>query len=563
MDAATAPDAASDAGCTLAPGDLPGDRMVAAGALLPALTFTGASGDVALVDHHVPCAPQGELVVIRSLAAWSGHSRWHVGHTAALLAHPDRDRFHVIDLLVENEDALPARVGDLPAFAALHDAAPDAVAIDPGETFGALAFGGSRLPAVAIVDARTLRLVRMLFAPRAGEIEHAIDVALAQLDGLPPPAPYDPPLVDGRFSPDEWDLIQGMRAGAAPPADPSNAHADDPAAATLGAALLADTGMSPAGVACASCHQVGAGYSDGLAVGHGVDDVTRNTPTLFAVAWVRWPFWDGRVDSLWAQALGPAENAHEMGSSRLFVAHRIAAMHRTGYEAVFGAMPDVSSLPAAGAPGDAAFDGMSAADQTSVTRIFTNFGKAIEAYERSLGFRPSRFDDYAGGDAMALTDVERDGLREYVREGCADCHWGPAMSDSAFHAIGMPGFGEGATLDVGRSAVLTTLAGSPFRRTGTFSDDATAVDPLAGITMLDPSTVGAFRTPTLRGLSHTAPYGHAGTFASIHDVVDHYARVRMPHTADPHVAGGLDEHLVGFDPIPGRIDPIVAFLMTL
>jgi cytochrome c peroxidase len=555
---------ASDAGCTAQPGDLPGERMVAAGALLPNLTFATATGSIALVDDHVPCAPRAELIVVRSLAAWSGHSRWHVAHTGRLRAQPER--VHVVDLLVEGVDALPARTSDLADFAALYDTAPDALAIDPGETFGALALGGSRLPAVAIIDARTLRLVRLLFVPRAGEVEHAIDVQLATLDHLPPPAPFVPALEDERFSEDEWDLIHAMAYPTSLPADASNALADDDGAAALGAALFADTGMSPAAIACASCHQPAAGFADARPLGHGIADVTRHTPTLYASAFVRWPFWDGRVDSLWAQALGPTENAREMGSSRLFVAHHVQATQRTAYEAVFGAMPDLADagrFPAAGAPGDATWDAMAAGDQTIVSRIFTNVGKAIEAYERTLAPPHTRFDDYVAGDTTALTATERDGLREYVREGCADCHWGPAMSDSAFHAIGMPGAGEGATLDVGRAAVLATLAGSAFRRTGAFSDDAAAIDPLAGVTALDASTTGAFRTPTLRGLSSTAPYGHAGTFASLRDVVVHYARIRMPRTPDPHVAGGLDEHLVGFDDIAGRVDPLTAFLETL
>lgn len=555
-----------DGGCNLQPGDLPGPRTVAANALLPNLTFATATGTISLVDHHVPCAPAAELIVVRSVAAWSGHSLWHVGHTARLLAHPQRARLHFIDVLVEGPDALPARTADLAEFATHYDQAPDELAIDPGETFGALGQGGSRLPAVAIIDARTLRLVRILFVPRAGQVEHAIDVTLATLDLTTPPAPYMAPLMDERFSEDEWDLIHGMTYPASSPPDSSNAHSDDPAAAALGATLLADVGLSPAGVACASCHQPSRGFADGLAVAHGVSDGTRSTPTLLASTFARWPFWDGRVDSLWAQALGPMENPIEMASSRLFVAHRVASMHRAGYEAVFGPLVDLSDaarFPAAGAPGDAAWEAMSAADQDAIDRIFTNVGKAIEATERTLAPPHTRFDDYLAGDTSALTTTERDGLREYVIEGCADCHYGPSMSDSAFHAIGMPGAATGTTLDVGRAAVLVTLMTTPFRRQGAYSDDPTSPDPLAGVSALDDAMVGAFRTPTLRSLSATAPYGHAGTFAEIRDVVQHYARIRMPHAADPHVAGTLDAHLVGFDDIASRIDPLTAFLGTL
>ena len=560
-------DASVDAACTTRPGDLPGDRVIAAGALLPNMTFSTATGGVSLVDYHVPCAPRAELIVIRSLAAWSGHSLWHVAHTARLLAHPQRARLHFVDVLVAGIDALPARVADLAPFAAHYDQRVDALGIDPQERFAPIAIAGIRLPQVVIVDARDLRVVRVLRVPHAGEIEHAIDGALASLDGLAPPAPYTPPLTDTRFSEDEWALIEGMAYGATTTTDPSNVHADDAAAAALGRTLFDDVALSPAAVGCRTCHQSAMGFGDARPVGHGVSDVTRNTPTLYAAAFVRWPFWDGRVDSLWAQALGPAESAREMGSSRLFIAHAIASMHRSAYESVFGAMPDLSDalrFPANGGPGVAAWDAMASADQTLVNRVFTNMGKAIEAYERTLSPPHTRFDDYVAGTASALSAAERDGLHEYLLEGCADCHYGPAMSNGAFHAIGMPGFGTGAMLDVGRASALTPLTSSLFRRQGAYSDDRSEPDPLAGITTLDAATTGAFRTPTLRGLSATGPYGHAGTFATLHDVVVHYATIRMPTaTPDPHVAGTIDAHLVGFDNVPARIDAITAFLNTL
>ena len=565
-DATVAADVGVDTGpCTLHPGDLPGMRSIAAGALLPDMTFATATGSVSLTDYHVPCAPRAELIVVRSFAAWSGHSGWHVAHSAALMTHPQRARFHVIDVLVAGVDGLPGRVEDLAPFTARYDVPPDAIGLDPAERFGAVALAGILLPVVVIIDARTLQLVRPLFAPQAGRVEHEIDVQLAQLDGVAPPAPFAPSLTDGRFTRDEWDLIQGMAWPSALPPDVSNAHSDDPAAAALGAALLADTGMSPASVACATCHQSAMGYGDGRAVGHGVMDVTRNTPTLYAAALTRWPFWDGRVDSLWAQALGPSENPREMGSSRLFIAHRIQSTHRAAYEAVFGAMPDLSDaarFPAAGLPGDPAWTAMTAADQGVVTRIFTNYGKAIEAHERTLSPPPTAFDRYVAGDLTALTSMERDGLHEYIQDGCADCHFGPQLSNNAFHHIGMPGFGTGATLDVGRIAAFDVLAASPFRREGAYAD-AAATDPLAGLTSFPESTRGAFRTPTLRALSATGPYGHAGTFTNVRDVVVHYATVRMPAMADPHVAGTIDPHLVGFDNVPGRVDTITAFLMTL
>ena len=307
------------------------------------------------------------------------------------------------------------------------------------------------------------------------------------------------------------------------------------------------------------------GFADTLPVGHGVSDVTRNTPTALGVGLVRWPFWDGRVDSVWAQALGPIENPREMGASRLEVAHHIADGYASAYAAVFGPLPDLSDtarFPLSGRPGVPAWDAMTAADQETVNRIFANAGKAIEAFERSLSPPVTAFDAYVAGDMSALNDLERDGLREFFVDGCADCHFGPLLSNGAFHAIDMPGFGTGPELDVGRSGAFGALSSSLFRRGGMFSD-AAAVDPLAGLTAFPDVARGAFRTSTLRALSATAPYGHAGTFGTLREVVVHYARIRMPHAIDPHVAGTLDAHLLGFDDVPARVDPLTAFLEAL
>ncbi len=154
------------------------------------MTFATTDGSVSLTDFHVPCASRAELIVIRSLAGWSGHSGWHVAHTARLLAHPERARVHFVDVLVEGVDGLPSATSDLAELTARYDEPPDAVGVDPDERLGVLALAGIRLPIVVLLDARDLRAVRTLFAPRAGVIEHEIDSALARLDGTAPPGPY-------------------------------------------------------------------------------------------------------------------------------------------------------------------------------------------------------------------------------------------------------------------------------------------------------------------------------------------------------------------------------------
>jgi cytochrome c peroxidase len=60
---------------------------------------------------------------------------------------------------------------------------------------------------------------------------------------------------------------------------------------------------------------------------------------LAGMAYSPWLFWDGRKDSLWAQALGPLENPVEHGGTRAQYAHLIAAHYRAEYEALFGPCP--------------------------------------------------------------------------------------------------------------------------------------------------------------------------------------------------------------------------------
>ena len=142
----------------------------------------------------------------------------------------------------------------------------------------------------------------------------------------------------------------------AAPAAPTNAVADDPAAARFGQRLFFDTRLSADGsVSCATCHDPEQSFADGLQLGEGLEQVTRHTPALWHVAHNRWFFWDGRADTLWSQALKPLETPKEHGITRLHCAHLVHDDPdlRRAYEGVFGPMPDLSDrarFPAAARP---------------------------------------------------------------------------------------------------------------------------------------------------------------------------------------------------------------------
>src|SRR5262249_58536906 len=104
--------------------------------------------------------------------------------------------------------------------------------------------------------------------------------ALAEPDGAPVPAPDTPPPRDGRFTREQWDLVQAMKLPDVVPPDPSNAKGDDPGAAALGKKLFSDAGLSPSGkVSCASCHDPTKELADGLPQSTGgTTRVDRNAP---------------------------------------------------------------------------------------------------------------------------------------------------------------------------------------------------------------------------------------------------------------------------------------------
>ena len=136
-------------------------------------------------------------------------------------------------------------------------------------------------------------------------------------------------------------------------------------------------------MACISCHSPELVFTNGKdTAAEGVGPGNRNVPSMVLASHARWQLWDGRADSLWAQAVLPFEDATEFGSSRLFVAHAVFDRHRSEYEPIFGPLPpldDAGRFPASGKPGDAAWETMLPADQEAVTRVLANVGKSIAA----------------------------------------------------------------------------------------------------------------------------------------------------------------------------------------
>lgn len=350
------------------------------------------------------------------------------------------------------------------------------------------------------------------------------------------------------MSPPDWSngQIESMRSlwiGNLPPlpADPSNAVADDLRAARFGQALFFDDRLSGTGsIACSTCHQPVRNFSDGLRTAVALGAAKRNTPSIVGSAYSPWLYWDGRRDSQWAQALAPLEHPAEHGGNRLAYAHFIASEpeYRHEYEALFGPLPDLSDpgrFPAAASPlGTAAeveaWRAMTPEDRAVIDRIFANTGKVIAAYERRLLHGPGRFDDYVAavvaGDRQAQAEIfstdEARGLALFLGKArCTECHNGPLLTNNEFHNTGILA-APGELPDAGRAEGLRELRRDPFNCAGPFNDDP---DPYCGeleFAREGIELVGAFRTPSLRNLEHTAPYMHKGQLATLAEVVEHY-----------------------------------------
>ena len=168
-----------------------------------------------------------------------------------------------------------------------------------------------------------------------------------------------------------------------------------------------------------------------------------------------------------------------------------------------------------------------AAVRTAGDITFVHAANAIGAFEATAWrFDNSPYDRYLRGDKQAMSTAALRGLRVFLGKGnCAACHSGPFQTDLSYHAIAMPQIGPGKG---------DNLPG--------YSDghDDFGRERVTG----DPADRFRFRTPTLRNVALTGPYGHAGAYSTLEAVVRHHLNP---------VAG-----LYGYDPqqavLPSRED---------
>ena len=270
----------------------------------------------------------------------------------------------------------------------------------------------------------------------------------------------------------------------------------------LGRQLYFETRLSSDNtVSCASCHHPDEGFGRHTAFGIGVDgqEGGRNSPVSYNRILSDLQFWDGRADSLEAQAVGPIANPIEMANTHEQAVDTLKGIpgYVAQFEAIFG--------------------------KDSVT--IDNVGKAIASFERVLVTGPAPFDYYEQFQTYAALDAEVLGTliqedddfaaqyqadkanveanpmtpsairgRELFfseRVNCKACHVGANLADEKYHNIGV-GM-DAKEPDVGRFAVTK-----------------------------DDKDWGAFKTPTIRNVALSAPYMHDGSQRTLEEVVEHY-----------------------------------------
>lgn len=281
----------------------------------------------------------------------------------------------------------------------------------------------------------------------------------------------------------------------------------------LGRYLFFDPVLSANGrVSCASCHQPGHGFADGRAHSTGAagGEVKRNAPSLWNVGFLQRFFWDGRAHSLEEQVQGPLYGVAEMATTptRLVAALNAIPAYRQLFASAF---PDASG----GIRNDHVY-------------------RALAAFESTLISLNSRYDLYAHGLADALSKREIEGLnvfRSFVAR-CAECHTPPLFTNQQIAVIGMP-----------------DPAGRPF-------------DPGAGAVTNEPMLRGGFKVPSLRNVALTAPYGHAGQFATLRETVAFYTGGRG-HAVPPGEQLRLHWHIWEPKLSDQELDRLVDFLGTL
>jgi cytochrome c peroxidase len=345
-----------------------------------------------------------------------------------------------------------------------------------------------------------------------------------------------------------------------------------PALVALGQALAFDKVLSGNhDISCMTCHfpTLGTGDSRSLSIGQGATGlgsrrvhpqglfIPRNAPPLFNLGAMKSLFLDGRVST---DSLGgfhtPAGAQLSAGMTRVFEfgpvsalplfpvlsreemrgmsGNELAAFPDEKMQGIWGGlMKRLGSYPEYVRMFEAAYPGTKFQDMS-----FAYASNAIAGFLiAKFNFNNSPWDRFLAGQNNALTADQLVGARDFMTLKCSICHNGPAFTDNQFHNVAIAQFGPGKGNGPGLN------------------------DDFGRFNVQDnPAMQYAFRTPGLRNVVLTGPYGHDGAIIALRDFIAHYSESDLklrsfdPSQLEPLLQGTV---LANVDDILKTRDPII------
>jgi len=240
-------------------------------------------------------------------------------------------------------------------------------------------------------------------------------------------------------------------------------------------------------ISCSSCHLPEFGFTDGRPLAIGVDGKVgkRSSMSLINVGFVQSGlFWDGRSNSLEAQALHPIEDPLEMANTweNALKSLKKHANYPTMFRKAFGIK-----------------------NTNEITKELV--AKSLAQFQRTLVSKDSKFDKIEQGLDF-YSDLELMGFGIFFDDDpdlpdgeCGHCHNTPLTSSDDFfnNAIQFSPDDINGFADLGRGRITNSIADN-----------------------------GKFRAPHLRNLKYRAPFMHNGQFSTLDEVIDHYISGGLP-----------------------------------
>lgn len=317
--------------------------------------------------------------------------------------------------------------------------------------------------------------------------------------------------------------------------------------AELGQLLFYDKILSGnRNISCGTCHHPDHGTSDGLSLGlgeggvglgpnrvPGADGIKKRIPRNASALWnlgaaeIDVLFHDGRLTNVDTYGTGfdsPAEEWLPVGFNSILAAQAVFPLvsqfemaGNPGENDVAGAAHDridapwpiiakrVRVIPQYGRAFTSAFENIDRPEQVSIVEIANALAAFMATEWQSID---TPFDRYLAGQTDAMTAQQYAGMDLfYGKAGCAGCHSGPLLSDQDFHALGLPAFGPG------RTRIFDPIP----RDLGHLGESDDLADAYR------------FRTPMLRNVALTGPYGHNGAYPTLEGIIRHHLDADQAH----------------------------------